>query len=113
MQQAGFVSLRNVTQIQRTEVGFDAALDHEILRVEVIKPDLLRMRISRGRSFDDSPSYALAIEPLAEAKRLGHDQSFELSVSDALVSLSTSAVQLEVYTQEFGFSLSRTDGSVV
>ena len=113
MQQAGFVSLRNVTQIQRTEVGFDAALDHEILRVEVIKPDLLRMRISRGRSFDDSPSYALAIEPLADAKRLGHDQSFELSVSDALVSLSTSAVQLEVYTQEFGFSLSRTDGSVV
>lgn len=113
MQQAGFISLESVTNISRTELGFDASLDHEILRVEVIKSDLLRIRISRGGVFDPAPSYALAIDPLAEAEALGLDRSFELEQAGDSVTLKTAALTLQVQTDQFAFQLTRADGSSV
>ena len=88
--------------------GFEAALDHERLRVEVIRPDLLRVRISRAGRFEDKPSSAvcanLAALPATE---------FTLGESDDAITLATAALALHVTRAPFGLRAVRADGSVI
>ncbi|MDE2409126.1 MAG: DUF4968 domain-containing protein, partial [Actinomycetales bacterium] len=113
MQESGFISLRKVRNAQATDAGLDANLEHEKLRVEVIKADLIRMQISRGGVFDESPTYALAIDPVAEAKAAGLDRAFDVNITDSSATLTTSALQLVIDLNDFGYTLTRTDGSAV
>ena len=113
MQNSGFVSLTRVTGVTRTPNGFTATLQHEQLRVDVITATVLRAKISRGGSFDEAPSFALNIDPIAQAIADGADRAFNLEVTDTEAVLTTSALSLTVNLAEFGFTLVRTDGTPV
>ncbi|MEN9714734.1 MAG: hypothetical protein RJA35_201 [Actinomycetota bacterium] len=113
MQESGFVSLSNVHSVRRTENGFEAGLAHEKLRVDVIKADLIRLKISRGGVFDESPSFALAIDPISESVKAGFDRAFELDFDDSHLKLNTIALELSLNLADFNFKLTRMDGSVV
>ena len=41
-------------------------LHGEQLRVDVVRDDVVRFKISRGGVFDDSPTFAVCVDPLAE-----------------------------------------------
>ncbi|MEY2945433.1 MAG: hypothetical protein RL243_175, partial [Actinomycetota bacterium] len=41
MQESGFISLRKVSNVRATDAGLAASLEHEKLRVDVIKADLI------------------------------------------------------------------------
>ena len=49
-----------------TEHGLQAELLDEKLRVDVVRPDVVRISISRGGEFDTQPTYAVCVDPLAD-----------------------------------------------
>lgn len=101
-----------VTNLTQTEHGLLADLEHEKLRVDVIKSNLLRVKISRGGVFDESPSFALAIDPIAEGIASGADRAFELAIDASWASLKTSELEFLLDLENFGFRLQRADGTV-
>ena len=113
MQESGFISLRKVSNVRATDAGLAASLEHEKLRVDVIKADLIRLKISRGGAFDEEPTYALALDPLEAAREAGLDRQFEVAVTPKHATLSTSALKLVINLQDFAYTLTRTDGSTV
>jgi len=115
MQESGFISLQNLTDVRVTENGVLAKLEHEQLRVDVIKSGLLRFKISRGGEFDDSPTHALAIEPISAAKAAGVDREFKVDQDEAAgrLTLTTSELELNLEFKPFAFKLSRLDGTSV
>lgn len=113
MQKSSLIALRSVTNLIQSKDGVEANLGHEKLRIDVIKSDVLRVKISRGGVFDESPSYALAIDPIAEANTLGFDRSFSVEHNTEKATLSTADLRLEIQLQDFSIDVYRTDGSVV
>ena len=54
--------------VRETEHGVEADLERgERLRVEVVAPDVVRLKITRGGAFDEAPTYAVCADPLAPA----------------------------------------------
>ena len=115
MQDSGFIQLKKVTDVRVTGNGLLATIEHEQLRVDVVKSSLIRIKISRGGVFDESPSHALAIEPISVASAAGEDREFSVDVDAAsgTATLSTSALVLSLNLNDFGFTLTRTDGTTV
>ncbi len=113
MQKSSLIALRSVTNLVQSQDGIEANLGHEKLRIDVIKSDLLRVKISRGGVFDESPSYALAIDPIAVANTLGLDRSFSVEHNTEKATLSTANLRFEIQLQNFSIDVYRTDGSVV
>lgn len=88
--------------------GFEAALEHERLRVEVLKPDLLRVSISRAGRFPESPSSAVCV-PLDEIPAC----PFHVEETDDAVTLTTEALTLVIRRAPFALRVTRRDGSLV
>ena len=47
-----------------------AELHGERLRIDVVRADVVRIKISRGGVFDESPTFAVCVDPLAVPARL-------------------------------------------
>lgn len=112
MLESSFIQLKSVTNVQRTERGLLANLEHELLRIDVINQGLLRIKISRGGVFDESPSFAIAADPLLLWAEPWHF-AFQLDVTSEQATLTTSDLRLTVQLQRFAWKLERTDGSPV
>jgi alpha-glucosidase len=115
MQNSGLLHFTNVSSFEHTETGILARVDDELLRVDVIKGDLMRIAISRGGKFDESPTFALAIDPLAtalesiKAGRLG----FTAEDANDKIRVSTGAMTLEIVKAPFTLNAYRADGSAI
>src|SRR5207253_3125929 len=57
-----FTRFERVTQVSRTKSGILARVDGESLRVDVIRDDILRLKISRGGTFDEEPTFAVSAD---------------------------------------------------
>lgn len=103
-----FLPLSRLERVQPIERGILAALDHEWLRVEFIRDDIVRLKISRGGVFDEHPTYAVAVDVMATPIPVFHIVETEASVV-------LRGVQLEVVIGRDPFSVRvcRADGSVV
>lgn len=88
--------------------GFEAPLDHERLRVEVLRADLLRIRISRGGRFEESPSNAVC----AEFPALAPD-AFRVEAAGETITLTTESLVLVASRAPFALRATRNDGSVI
>ena len=110
MQQSGFVTLSQITNFVATDYGFMAQLDHEKIRVDVVTANLLRIKISRAGVFDETPSFALAINPLAQAAALDLDRAFAVEAGDGVITVTTSQLRLAVATNPFSWTLTRIGG---
>src|SRR3954452_7006102 len=52
--------------VEETAHGLIAAIGGERLRIEAIRDDVVRLKISRGGTFDESPTYAVCADLDAE-----------------------------------------------
>ena len=113
MQNSGLIHFNSVGSFERTSTGILAKVHAEQLRVDVIKDDLLRISISRAGKFDDQPTFALAIDPLAEAAKLGGPTKFEVEDSNDKISVITEAMTIEIIKRPFALNAYRADGSAI
>ena len=113
MVESRFLSLSQLGQFYATETGFVAHYGTEKVAIDVVKADLLRVRISRGGEFDATPTFALAVEPIGAARAAGYDTHFEVVIGQEQVELVTSHLVAQIQLEQFGLFITRTDGSVV
>jgi hypothetical protein len=73
----------------------------------VVRPDVVRVKISHGGVFEEGPTYAVCGDPLADAVE------FEVEQDDTSVRLTTSALVLSLGLDPFRLDVYRPDGSVV
>ncbi len=103
---ADFIRLERVRDIEQTAHGLTAALDVERLRIDVVAEDVLRVKISRGGTFDETPTFAVDGDPLQGA-------SFDIEHGDGVVRLRTPALVASLWLDPFRLDVHRPDGSVV
>ena len=60
-----YIRFERVDAVAETSTGLLADLHREQLRIDVVRPDVVRIKISRGGVFDESPTYAVCVDPLA------------------------------------------------
>jgi len=117
MQNSGLIHFTSVTSFERTETGILAQLDAEQIRIDVIKPDLMRVAISRGGKFDENPTFALAIDPLAtesNAPAGGAGRTdFVVTEANDKIHVTTEAMTFEIVKQPFALNAYRSDGSAI
>ena len=104
---ANYLRFERVTSVTETERGLLAELHGEQLRIDLVRADVLRVKISRGRVFDEAPTFAVCVDPLSEAV----DVTFERG--DGLVRLRTSALVVSLGLDPFRLDVHRSDGSPV
>ena len=61
-----YIRFTRVDSVVDTATGVLADLHREQLRIDVVRSDVVRIKISRGGEFDETPTYAVCIDPLAE-----------------------------------------------
>ena len=61
---------KRVEEVNQTPTGILAELHGERLRIDVVRADVVRIKISRGGVFDESPTFAVCVDPLATPARL-------------------------------------------
>ncbi len=108
-----FIRFERVDSVEETGHGLLARLHGEQLRVDVVRPDVVRLQLSRGGRFDDTPTYAVCVDPFEadvawSAQPVGGD-----SGPDAAWRLSTDELVVTLWLDPFRVDVHRTDGSVV
>lgn len=102
-----FTRLTTVTEITPTARGLLARLDSEFLRIDVIRDDIIRLKISRGQRFDESPTFAVCADLDATST------DFTIEESDEAVRVHTARMVLTLYPNPFRLSAHRPDGSTI
>lgn len=96
-----------VTSWRQTDRGLLAESHTEHLRIDIVRPDVVRVKISRGQTFDETPTYAVCVDPLSQPVE------FTVEVEDDRVYLHTSAVRVTLGLDPFRLDVHRADGSAV
>ena len=107
-----FLRFDRATSVERTDHGVRARLHGdqlagERLRVDVVREDVVRLKISRGGVFDESPTYAVCVDPLADPV------DFAVEHDDDRVRVVTAALVVSVWLDPFRIDVHRTDGTPV
>ena len=102
-----FVRFERVDDVRETGRGLLADLHGEQLRVDVVRDDVVRLKISRGGSFDEAPTFAVCVDPLAEPV------PFDVEHGSDAVRLRTSALVVTLWLDPFRLDVHRTDGTPV
>lgn len=102
-----FLHFQHVDSVEETHHGLLAHLYGELLRIDVVREDVVRIQMSRGGVFDEAPSHAVAVDPLAQPVE------FALDRGDDVVRLRTAAVTVTLGLAPFAIDVHRVDGSAV
>jgi alpha-glucosidase len=102
-----FVRFERVDAVAETPHGLLGDLHGEQLRVDVVRADVVRLKISRRGRFDDSPTFAVCVDPLADPV------SFRVERDADRVRLVTDALTVSVWLDPFRVDVHRSDGSPV
>lgn len=107
-----FLPVRSADGLVRCDHGVELTLDNsgDRLRVEVLRADILRLKISRGGRFDEQPSVAVVDGALAA---LGGSAEFTVEESADAVRVVTPELTLTVGKSPFRLDAHRADGSAV
>ena len=106
MDASRFSPLGDVVFVEKTTQGIVVGVGDEKFRADVLRPDLLRLKISQAGRFDDSPTFAASFqEPSAPP--------FQVSETAESVTLDTGQVRLVITRQPFALDAYRSDGSVI
>lgn len=96
-----------VDGVEETPRGLLASLHGEQLRVDVVREDVVRVKISRGGRFDEQPTYAVCVDPLEG------EVGFAVERGDGAVRLRTEALVLSLHLDPFRLDVHRPDGTPV
>jgi alpha-glucosidase len=102
-----FTHFRRVTRVSTTERGIRAEVDGELLRIDAIRDDIVRIKISRGQSFDEEPTYAVCAD-LTSAQ-----PTFTVEEGEDVVRLRTSRLVITLWTDPFRLEAHRPDGTSI
>ena len=105
-----FLRTRQAGGLVHRANGIELTLDQgeDRLRVEVLRADLLRLKISRGGHFDEQPTLAVVDGALAA---LGGGAAFTVEETPEAVRVVTPALTLTVGKAPFRLDAHRADGS--
>src|SRR3954468_15962521 len=106
-----FIRFERVDSVEETTHGLLARLHGELLRVDVVRPDVVRLQLSRGGSFDPKPTYAVCVDPLA-ADAEG-PVAWQAESGDEAWRIVTDDLVVTLWLDPFRVDVHRTDGSVV
>ncbi len=101
-----FTPLGAVRSVEETPRGLLLGVGDERFRVDILDHDLLRLKISQARIFDEDPTFAV----------IGSDTpsvAFEVHQDDKNITLTTKQLKLVMGREPFRLSLYRTDGSLI
>ncbi|MDP9434889.1 MAG: DUF4968 domain-containing protein [Actinomycetota bacterium] len=107
MDTTDLLRFERVDQVTATERGLLAHLHGERLRIDVVREDVVRFKISRGGAFDERPTFAVCVDPLAE------DVAFAFEREDGVVRLRTAALTVSLGLDPLRLDVHRADGSPV
>ena len=102
-----FVRFERVDDVRETERGLLADLHGEQLRVDVVRDDVVRLTISRGGVFDEAPTFAVHVDPLAEPVEVTVERG------DGVVRVRTAGLVVTLHLDPFRLDVHRPDGSPV
>src|SRR6478735_4042741 len=92
---------KRVEDVNQTPTGILAELHGERLSIDVVRADLLRIKISRGGVFDESPTFAVCVDPLAQPVE------FAVEHDDDRVRVVTAALVVSVWLDPFRIDVHR------
>jgi alpha-glucosidase len=104
---SGYRRFERVDEVEETARGIEAALHGERLRVDVVRDDVVRLKISRGGTFDETPTFALCVDPMAEPA------GFTVQHGEDATVVRTGALVVTVGLDPFRLDVHRPDGSAV
>jgi alpha-glucosidase len=102
-----YIRYTHVDSVTDTPTGVEAELHRERLRIDVVREDVVRVKISRGREFDETPTYAVCVDPLAEVP------DFAVVRDEERVQVQTAACTVSLWLDPFRIDVHRADGTAV
>ena len=100
------VGLGAVTALSQSERGLLLTVGEEKFRVDVIRADILRLKISRSGQFDETPTFAADFS-------MPEPVPFRVEDGPDVITLETSRLKLVIWRAAFGLAAYRTDGTPV
>ena len=101
-----YIPLGDVAFVEKTAHGLLLGVGDEKFRADVLRPDLLRLKISQAGHFDESPTFATSF-------RMPEAPPFEVIEGEAEITLDTGRVRLVISKRPFALDAYRSDGSVI
>jgi alpha-glucosidase len=102
-----YLRFERVTSVAETERGLIAEVHGERLRIDLVRADVVRVKISRGGVFDESPTFAVCVDLVSSSVE------FTMERTPDVVRLRTSAVAVSLWLDPFRLDVHRSDGSPV
>src|SRR3981189_2138456 len=90
-----YLGLERVTSVAETERGLIAEVHGERLRIDLVRADVGRVKISRGGVFDESPTFAVCVDLVSSSVE------FTMERTPDVVRLRTSAVAVSLWLDPF------------
>jgi alpha-glucosidase len=106
MEASRFTPLGDVVFVEKTAHGVLLGIGEEKFRADVLRPEVLRLKISQAGRFDENPTFATTLPP-QEAP------PFEVKEDEATITLDTGLIRLVISKRPFGLDAYRADGSVI
>jgi alpha-glucosidase len=100
---------RGLGAVRRVTRGADSVLielTEEKFRIDVVRADILRLKLSHAGVFDEAPTFAACFEASSGTP-------FDVRESEQTLELTTSALCLRLDKHDFSFDVTRPDGSSV
>ena len=102
-----FVRFERVDDVRETEHGLLADLHGEQLRIDLVRDDVVRWKISRGGVFDEAPTFAVPVDPLSTPVARTVERE------DGVVRVRTAGLVVSLHLDPFRLDVHRPDGSPV
>lgn len=104
----GYRRFTRVTGVEDAERGLLARLHGEQLRIDVVRDDVVRLKISRGGVLDEDPTFAVCVDAESEPVRFTVERD-----GDDVVQLRTPSMVVTLGLDPFRLDVHRSDGSPV
>src|ERR1700721_1677498 len=104
MERSRFTPLGDVLFVEKTTHGVLLGVGEEKFRADVIRPDLLRLKISQAGQFDESPTFAASF-------RMPEPPPFRVTDTDSAITIETDQLRLVVSRRPFTLACYRRDGT--
>ena len=111
-----FIRFERVASVERTDRGLLAGVHGELLRIEPVAADVIRIQLSRGGAFDEQPTYAVCVDPFERAVEWTAEEPAEDSADNSSAPawrLRTAELTVTLWLDPFRVDVHRADGSVV